>query len=219
MSQDKTIIAKLKKAGKEFEIVVPPEQASLYKQGKAVSLSDVLVIEEIYEDARKGKRASEKEMENLFGTSDVNEVAALILKEGHVPVTEDMMKKEIDQRKKQIVTLLHTNTVDPTTNRPHPPGRIETAMSDAKIKIEGNKSAESQLQDIVKLLRPHLPLKFETRQLYLHIPVKHAGKALSILKQSTTIIKESWENDGSLTATVEVPAGIQEQLEYQLNTL
>lgn len=219
MSKEKHTIAKLKKGGKEFEILINAEQAQAYKQGKSVSLDEVLVIEEVYEDAKKGKRASEHEMQKIFGTQEVSQVAQIILKEGHVPQTEDMLKKEMEQRRKQIVTLLHKNVIDPNTKRPHPPARIETAMNDAKVKVDPNKSAETQLQEIVKALREHLPIKFETRELFLRIPVKYAGRALQILKQNTKILKETWETDGSLSATVEIPAGLQEELETNLNAI
>ncbi len=219
MPEEKSVIAKIKKGGKEFEILIHPEQASLYRQGKSVSLDDVLVIEGIYEDAKKGKRASEHEMKKLFGTDDPLEVAKIILKEGHVPLTEEMLKKEVEQRRKQIVDLLHRNVVDPNNGKPHPPNRIETAMHDAKVKIDAHKSAEAQLHEIVKALREHLPIKFEIRELYLRIPVKYAGRALITLKQMTKILKENWESDGSLSATVEIPAGLQEELETSLNNL
>ncbi len=219
MPKEKSVIAKLRKGGKEFEILINPEEAQAYKQGKNVSLEQVLVLEEIFEDAKKGTRASAQDMQKIFTTDKALAVAAIILKEGHVPLTEDMLKSEMEQRKKQIVQLIHRNVIDPTTKRPHPPNRIETALSDAKIRIDPHKTAEAQLHDIVKGLQLHLPIKFETRQLYLRISVKHLGKALSVLKHLTKILKETWDTDGSLMATVEIPAGLQEELETSLNNI
>jgi len=157
-------------------------------------------------------------MHQLFGTSDPHEVAKIILKEGHVPQTEDMIKTQIDQRKRQLIDLIHRSVIDPNTGRPHPPQRIETAMNDAKVRVDPNQIPERQLHDVVQQLRVHLPMKFETRELFIRIPVKYVGRTLSHIKQATKVLKESWDNDGSLLATVEVPAGIQEELEAMLNS-
>ena len=218
MQKEKSTVAKLRKGGKEFEILINPEEAHAFRQGKNISLTDILVTEEIYEDVKKGKRASEHEMQKIFGTQDVEKVATIILREGHVPLTEDMIKKETDQKRKQIITLIHKNTIDPQ-GRPHPPQRIETALNDAKVKIDPKRTADAQLLDIVKALREQLPLKFETRQLYLRIPVKSVGRTLPLLKQLTKILTEKWESDGSLITTVEIPAGLQEELEVSLNAI
>ena len=219
MPKEKSVIAKLRKNGKDFEILINPETAAQFRQGKSISLNDVLVIEEIYEDAKKGKRVSEHEMAKLFETDDVLEIAKIILKEGHVPLTEDMLKKEVEQKRKQIIDFIHKNTIDPNTKRPHPPARIETALSDAKVKIDPHKSALSQTQDVLAALRQYLPLKMETREIFVRVSAKYAHKTMILLKQHAKILIEKWETDGSLNATVELPAGAQEELETQLNNL
>ncbi|HZX12587.1 MAG TPA: ribosome assembly factor SBDS [Candidatus Nanoarchaeia archaeon] len=217
MPKEKTTIAKLKRGSMHFEVIINPEKAVAYNQGRA-SIEDALYTDTIYHDAKKGTRASEHDMHQLFGTSDPHEVAKIILKEGHVPQTEDMIKTQIDQRKRQLIDLIHRSVIDPNTGRPHPPQRIETAMNDAKVRVDPNQIPERQLHDVVQQLRVHLPMKFETRELFIRIPVKYVGRTLSHIKQATKVLKESWDNDGSLLATVEVPAGIQEELEAMLNS-
>ncbi len=219
MPNDKTIIAKIKKDNKEFQIVVHPEQASAYKAGKSVSINDVLVIDEIFEDAKKGTRASRTEMEKIFGTTDSLVIADKILKEGHVPQTEDMLRGAMEQKRKQIINLIHRNAVDPKTGKPHPPQRIETAMTEAKVRIDESKPAEMQVQAIIRQLQPLLPIKYETRELLIKIPVQYAAKSVSILKQHGKVINEQWNSDGSLSARIEIPAGLQEEFEVALNNL
>ena len=70
MPKEKTTTAKLRKGGKEFEILINPEEAAAFKAGKNVTIENVLVTEEIFEDVKKGKRASEHEMKKIFGTDD-----------------------------------------------------------------------------------------------------------------------------------------------------
>ncbi len=219
MPKETTAIAKLKKEGKMFELLVHPENAYAYKQGKNISLNDVLISEEIFTDAKKGTRASEHEMVRLFGTDDGTAIAMIILKEGVVPQTEAMLKQGADQKRKQLIEMIHRNAVDPKTGKPHPITRIENALHEAKVRIDDNKSAESQVQTILKQLQPILPIKYETRQLIISVPVSYASNAVAILRQHGKILGEKWNADGSVTATLEIPAGLQEALETAVNAL
>jgi len=56
---ERSVIAKLKREGKNFEILVYPEKAIEFKSGKPISINDVVVVEEIFTDSKKGLRASE----------------------------------------------------------------------------------------------------------------------------------------------------------------
>ncbi len=54
---DKAVIARLKKAGMEFEILVDPYLARDLKEGKEVDFEELLAVEEVFKDAKKGERA------------------------------------------------------------------------------------------------------------------------------------------------------------------
>ena len=215
---DEAVISKLKKQGKNYEILVDPEKAVAFKAGKNVSINEVLVSEEIYTDARKGTRASEHEIENVFATTDKIEMCKKIILEGTVQVTAEMLRKELEQKRKQIANLIHKSCVDPTTGRPHPPQRIENAMSEVKVKIT-DKPAEQQVKQIIDELKRVLPIKYEIREINVKISSEFAAKSFNTLKQYGKILSERWENDGSLNASLEIPAGLQEELEIALNRL
>lgn len=219
MPKDKTAIAKLRKDGKNFEVLIYPEQAQAFRAGKNVSINDVLATDQIFVDARKGERASEHEMEKIFGTTDATAIATQIIKEGNVPVTEDMIRSNLDQKRKQIINLIHRNTINPTTNKPHPPQRIETAMNEAKVRINEKTPAEAQIQDVIKQLQHLLPIKYETRELLVKIPMQYAARSATILRQHGKILNEQWNTDGSLSARIEIPAGLQEEFETSLNAI
>ncbi len=216
---DKASVAKLKKEGKTYEILIDAEKAAALKAGKSVSINDVVVLDEIFYDAKKGTKASETELEKVFGTDDKLEVCKIILMEGNVPVTADMLKKDFDQKRKQIVELIHRNAVDPNTGKPHPITRIDNAMNEAKVRLDANKPAEQQVQDVIHQLRPILPIKFEVRELNIIIPSQFAGKCYTTLKQYGKLLGETWQGDGSLNVTLEIPAGLQEDLEVALNNI
>jgi len=158
---DKAVIAKLKKEGKTYEILVDCEKALSLRSGKTISVSDVVVTDEIFYDAKKGTRASEHELEKIFGTDDKLEICKSIIMDGVVPLTADLLRKEIENKRKQIVDFIHKNVVDPGTGRPHPPQRIDAAMNEAKVRIDENKSAEHQFQLVIDQIRKILPIKCE----------------------------------------------------------
>ena len=216
---DKSVIAKLKKGSKTYEVLVDPERAIEFRKGKSVSINDVLITDEIFYDAKKGTRASEHELEKIFGTDNKEEICKIIIKEGIVPLTADMLRKDLDNKRKQIVNFIHKNVIDPTSGKPHPPQRIDAAMTEAKVRIDDNKTAEQQVRDVIEKLRPILPIKFEIRELSLRIPPEYAGRSIPIIKKFGRVIEENWDSDGSLKSTIEIPAGVQEELEIALNNI
>ena len=215
---DKTVIAKLRREGKNFEILVDPEKALELKKGKNVDLNDVVATDEIFYDARKGTKASEHELKKIFNIEDKSEICRIIIMDGNVPQTSDMMKKEVELRRKQIVQIIHRSAVDPKSGRPHPTQRIENAMNEAKIHIDAVKSAADQVNDILKEIRKLIPISFEKQELALKIPAQFSGQALGVLKKYD-LKKQEWGNDGSLMAVMEVPAGITQELLNELNHL
>ena len=85
------------------------------------------------------------------------------------------------------------------------------------MKIDELKSAEQQVGEIVKQINAIIPLAYELRKIELTIPADVSGRAYPVLKQLSAILNETWNNDGSLTVKVEVPAGLQNELFDKLN--
>ena len=75
---DQAIIARLKAQGQNFEILADCSNALALREGKSVDMHDVLAAMKIFSDAKKGLEASETAMRQIFGTSDVEEVAKSI---------------------------------------------------------------------------------------------------------------------------------------------
>ncbi len=216
---NKSVVAKLKKNNKVYEILVDSEKAWRLRNGESISIYDAVVTDEIFYDAKKGERASEKDFKNIFGTDVKSEVCKIIIIEGHVPMTAEMIRTDIDNRKKQIINIIHRNAVDPKTGKPHPSQRIEAAIAESKFKIDSNKSVEEQVKTAVDAIRQILPVRFETRELNVKIPAQHSGRAFPILKKYGKLLKENWLNDGSLLVALEIAAGLQEELEVDLNKI
>ncbi len=215
---DKAVIARLKHKGENFEILVDCDKAFELKRGSNVDLNDVLAVTAIFKDVKKDERASEIRLKELFGTEDVNEIGATIIKEGEIQLTTERRRKMLEELRKQIVALITRNAIDPKTGHPIPPQRIEMLMEEARVKIDEFKPAQSQVQEVVRKLTPLTPIRMETREIAVKIPAQYAGASYHVLKQFK-LLKDEWQNDGSLIAVIEIPAGMQEELENAVNKL
>lgn len=215
---DKAIIASYKVEGQLFEIYVDPELAYQYLDGKKKDLRNILVVEEIYSDAKKAEKQKVPAILKAFGTTDMEKVLETILRKGSVPLTTEERKRRLGERTKQIITTIMRETIDPRTNAPHTEYRITTALEEAKVHIDPMKSAAEQLPDILKALRPVIPLKFEKRKIAIKVPSQYSHKCYGALK-GYGIQKEEWAKDGSLIVVIEIPAGMQGEVFDQLNKL
>lgn len=204
---EKYTIARLTKDNEHFEILVKPPKALDYRNEKTSSISEVLVAETIFSDANKGTRVSDEQLRKAFGTTDTLQIAGLILRKGTLQLTTEQRRKMVDDKKRQIVDFISRQAVDPKTNLPHPPTRIENAMEQIRFIIDPYKPVDEQAKEIVKLLRPILPLKVEQISVSVHIPAEYAARAYGAIKTSGTIKHEEWRGDGSWQGIIEMPAG------------
>lgn len=208
VSLEKAVIARLRKGGENYEVLVDPYLARDLKEGKNVNFEDLLAAEEIFKDARKGKRASAEEIRRVFGTDNIHEVVKRIILEGEVQITAEQRKDMLEAKRRQIVSFISRNTIDPRTNAPHPPARIERALEEARVHIDIFKPVEAQIKDIVKALKHILPLKFEEMEVAIKIPPEYTGKAISALYNFGGVTKEEWQKDGSWICVMRIPSGM-----------
>jgi ribosome maturation protein SDO1 len=205
---DKFTTARLSRGQDKFEILVKPEKALDFKLGKQVTVTQLLVIEEIYSDSNKGTRASAEKLQKTFGTTDPVRVAEEIMKNGDLQLTTEQRRQLVDDKRKQIVSIITRNAIDPRTGAPHPPVRIEQAMGQIRLSIDPFKSAEEQSKQVIEELRPILPLKMEQMRIAVKVFAEHAARAYNAFKSFGTLSREQWQPDGSLVAVLEMPAGL-----------
>ena len=201
-------VARMTHDGEHFEILVKPQLALSYRLGKTTSISELLITDTIFTDAGKGLRASEDKLQKVFGTTDPIKIASVILKKGTLQLTTEQRKQLVEDKRRQIVSFISRQCVDPKTNLPHPPMRIEQAMKEIHFSIDPFRDVEEQAKEIIKLLRPILPLKMEQVSVAVRIPPEHASKVYGTVKGFGTIKREQWQADGSWSATLEMPAGL-----------
>jgi ribosome maturation protein SDO1 len=190
-----------------------------YKSKKNVEISEILKSEHIFADVKKGELASNDKMKELFGTHDVLKVTKILLDEGEIQFTQEYRNKLQEEKRRKIITLIHQKGIDPRTNLPHPQTRIENAFIEAKIKVDYFKRAEEQVEEIIKKLRPILPIKFETKKIKISVGPNFGAKTYGTFQNIGKIIEQNWRNDGGLDLIVEIPAGLQEEVFDKLNSI
>lgn len=205
---DKFTVARIVKDNEHFELLVKPQKALDYRMGRIASITEVLATEIIFSDANKGTKVSDENLHKAFGTTDSLKIADTILKKGTLQLTTEQRRKMTEEKHRQIIDFISRQCVDPKTNLPHPPSRIENAMEKIHYPIDPFKSLEEQAKDIIKLLRPILPLKMEQVSVDVRIPVEYAARAYGKVKEFGTIRKEEWRADGSWHGVLEMPAGL-----------
>lgn len=239
------IIGRIEKAGRKFEMLMDPNQAWVAKKHirdeidkrlrtgnkqTRPSVSDIIkdplinlemIFESfvVFEDLKRGKKATDGDMEAVFETNEGRTISAYILLEGDIQWTKAQREEEKEKKLKQIITLISKNAINPQNKKPHPYQRIEKAINEANIKIDLMRSAEEQIEDIVKNIRAIIPIRMEQVQLAVKVPASFTAKGYNIVAQLAQIRKEEWQKDGSWVSVISLPAGLQMELIDKLNKL
>ena len=203
---DKVTVVRYSFAGEKFELLVKPDPALDFKLGKISEISKVLVSDELYSDSNKGTRASNEKLLKAFKTDDTLKILEQILQKGELNMTTEQRRKMVDDKRKQIINFISKTYVDPKSHLPHPPLRIEQAISDARISIDPFKNTDEQIKDIVHSLRTIIALKSENLTLESSVPAQFVAQSYTVLKSTGTLKKEDWQPNGSLKAILEIPA-------------
>jgi len=208
--------ARLKVKGKEYQILVDADKALELKKGSDVSIDEVIAIDEIFYDYKKGLKASFSDLEDAFGTSDVKEVAKKIIVQGEIVLPSEYRKKDQENRVRQVIDFLVRNAVDSTTGKPIPETRIEEAIKQASVNIE-NKPVEVQINKILSKLKEIMPISIETKKLRVTVPSAHSGKVYGLLNEYKE--KEEWLGNGDLVCVINIPAGLEMEFYDKLNAV
>ena len=207
VSLDNAVVARLEKGGKRYEILVDPELVDLFKTDpSSVSLDDLLATDEIWHDARAGERPTEEKIESTFGTTELLDCVINILHNGSIQLTTVQRRQMIANKRQQIITEISRTAIDPRSKAPHPATRIELALDELRWNPDPFLSVERQIKDAITVLRPVIPLSFETIKLAFRV----SGSAYGSVQREvrSDVIKEQWLENGDWAFVVEIPAGM-----------
>ncbi|MEM1688316.1 MAG: ribosome assembly factor SBDS [Candidatus Anstonellales archaeon] len=218
MDLNKAIIGRIVIGGEHFEVLLDPDKTYAYLEGTKKDLNNILVVEEVYKNFKKGERQSPTNIKKAFGTDDIQIILKTILEKGEVQLTTEQRRKMVEKKRKQIIDFLAKNCIDGQTNLPIPPLRIENAMNNIKYNIDPFKPVEQQAKEILEQLRKILPIKMASVIIEIRVPADVAYKVYGYIK-SLNPLKLEELNDGSIVAHVELLAGLQGEFYDRLNKL
>ncbi|MDK2833331.1 MAG: ribosome maturation protein [Methanolobus sp.] len=219
VSLDESVIARLKKGKHQFEVYVDPDGAFAFRRGEKINIEDIIAVESVFSDAGQGDHISESELESAFGTTDIMEAAKNIILHGELQLTKEQRKHILEEKTRQIITVIAQNAINPQTMTPHPPARIEKAMEEAKVHIDLYKSVEEQVNIVMKAIRPIIPIRFEEINIAVKVPGEYAAKSYGEISKFATLVRNEWQGDGSWVAVVRMPAGMQNDFYSLVNHL
>ena len=201
------MLARLEKGGKRYEALVDPDLVEEWRDGSSsIDLDEFMAMDEIFHDARAGERPTEDALMNAFQTLDVTTILNIILEKGSIQLTTAQRKARVENIRQQIIHHIHSQAIDPRTKSPHPRTRIELALEESKYSVDPFKRLEQQVSDAIAILKPLIPLSFESLRLAFRIPGKAYGSVSQLLRSYQQ--KEGWLENGDWACVVEIPAGM-----------
>jgi ribosome maturation protein SDO1 len=216
---EEAVPARLKTHGTTFEVLVEPDGALALKRGEDLSLEDILAVEDVFENASRGDRSAEEDLTKAFGTTDALVIARAIITKGEISLTAEQRKRFIENKRRQVIEVIARNAINPQTRTPHPPGRIDQAMTEARVNIDPSKSTDELVKIAMKAIRPLIPIRFEEVEVAVKVPADYAPKAYGEISAFGKVTREAWQNNGSWIGVVQIPAGMQDDFYSLINRL
>jgi len=210
------VIARFESHGERFEIIVSPDAIERIREGGPIEMDD-LASEIIFSDAKKGNKASEDKMGEIFNTNSIEEIAKTIIIKGDVQLTTEQRQKMQRNKRNRIIETIARNAMDPKTKAPHPRQRIELAMDQAGVHIDPFKPVSEQVKTIIETLRPIMPISIEQVRISIKIPAENIGKAYGTVRNFGTLEREEWQSDGSWVGIIRLAAGMQTEFYDKIN--
>ncbi len=213
ISLDNAVVARLESHGERFEILVDPDLAQKIREGEEIEIEDVVAAGFVYENAAHAERVADENLTKVFKTTDFETVARAIIEKGEIHLTSEQRKARSEEKKRQVITYIARNAINPQTDLPHPAHRIELALEEIRINFDPFKSVDALVKETVKALRPILPIKFAEKRFAVKIPPDYAARGYGEIAGAAmvTMEREEWQADGSWICIAKIPAGMQEE--------
>ena len=219
VSLEDAVTARYETGGNRFEILIDPKAAQSYREGDEIDWEEAIAADGVWANSAKGDRAPDILVNDAFGTTELIEIYKKILTEGTIQLTAQQRNEMVDQKKKQIVAHIVANAMNPQTGGPHPPQRIENAIDEARFSVDPMEAIEKQVEKLIKLIKPLIPISFEKIRVAVKIRAIHVGKCYGQISSLSNIESEEYQKDGSWIGILEMPAASFVKLEDVLGSI
>jgi len=198
------VTARIKIKNKQYEIKVDLDEALKIRKQQG-DITSALDCNAIYYDLNKGEVASDSDLKDAFGTTDLYEIAKQIIEKGEVQKTQEFRDAEQEKKIKQVIDILLRNAVDQNGN-PYTEERLRNAIDEIHFNFD-NRPAEKLATELVHKLKEIIPIKIETKRIKLTIPAQFTGQVYGLIKDYKE--KEEWLSNGDLEVIINIPSGMQ----------
>ncbi|WP_121821477.1 ribosome assembly factor SBDS [Halostella salina] len=221
ISLEDAVTARLESHGARFEVLVDPDAAlEIARDEFEGDLEDVIAAEDVFENASRGDRPAESDLEDVFGTTEPLEIIPEVIKRGEIQITAEQRREMQEQKRKQLIQRIARNAVNPQMDdAPHPPDRIESALEEAGFTVDPMEPVESQVDEALDDLRPVIPIRFDEVTVAVNVPADHAGSAQAKIRSYGDLEREEWQPDGSWIGVLTFPAGLQNDFYDTVNEI
>ena len=219
ISLDDAVTARLETHGERFEVLVDPDAALEMKRGEFEGeLEDVIAARDVFENASRGDRPAEEDLEEVFGTTEPLEIIPEVIERGEIQITAEQREEMQERKKRKLINTISRNAINPQMDdAPHPPDRIESALEEAGFTVDPMTPAEEQVDDALEALRPVIPIRFEEMTVAVSLPADYAGSGQAKLREFGELEREEWQADGSWVGVITFPAGMQDEFYGRVN--
>ena len=196
-----------------------PDAALEMKRGEFEGeLEDVIAARDVFENASRGDRPAEEDLEEVFGTTEPLEIIPEVIERGEIQITAEQREEMQERKKRTLINTISRNAINPQMDdAPHPPERIERALEEAGFTVDPMTPAEEQVDDALEALRPVIPIRFEEMTVAVNLPADYAGNGQAKLREFGDLEREEWQADGSWVGVITFPAGMQDELYSRVN--
>jgi ribosome maturation protein SDO1 len=211
ISLDDAVTARLESHGARFEVLVDPDAALAIKRGEFDGdIEDVIAARDVFENASRGDRPAESDVETVFETTDPLEIIPEVIERGEIQITAEQRREMLERKERELIDRIARNAVNPQMDdAPHPPDRIESALEEAGFDVDPMEPVEAQVEDALDALRPVIPIRFDEVTMAVQVPPEYAGSAQAQIRQFGDLEREEWQADGSWIGVLTFPAGLQ----------
>jgi ribosome maturation protein SDO1 len=206
--------ARIKIKGKQYEIHVDLDEALKVRDGTG-DINSALDSQNIFYDLHKGTIASNSDLESAFNTTNVIEIAKIIMVKGEIQKTQEFRDEEREKKVKQVLDLLLRNASD-QHGKPFTEGRLKSAIQESHYKFD-NRPAEQQMSLLLHKLKEIIPIKIETKKVKLIIPAQFTGQVYGLIKDNKE--SEEWLSNGNLEVIMNIPSGLLIDFYEKLNAI
>ena len=221
ISLEDAVTARLESHGARFEVLIDPDAALEIKRDEFDGdLEDVIAAEDVFEDASRGDRPAETDLEDVFDTTEPLDIIPEVITRGEIQITAEQRREMQEQKRKQLINTIARNAVNPQMDdAPHPPERIERALEEAGFRIDPMEPVSEQVDEALEDLRPVIPIRFDEVTMAVQLPADYAGSGQAEVRQYGELEREEWQSDGSWVGVVTFPAGLQNDFYDMVNEL